>query len=118
MSSSGAQGPQRLYRGNGGFRLSRRESRMAARGHARCDSATGQRGRSYQKLTCRGTGALRPRHTSYPLRRGRLERFAPARRSQHAGLDGEQLDGRVIVRATQSLPEVLRRAGRDDDVEG
>ena len=47
--------------------------------------------------------ALHPRHASHPLRRRRLERFAAARRSQDARLDGEQLDGRAAVPAAQPL---------------
>jgi hypothetical protein len=50
--------------------------------------------RTYQQLACRGAGAPRAWYTSHPLRRGRLQRFAAARRSPDAGLDAKQLDGR------------------------
>ena len=50
-----------------------------------------------------GRRALHPGNETHTVWRGRLERFTPACRSQDARLDGEQLDGRFTVSATQTL---------------
>ena len=48
---------------------------------------------AYREAHRHGATAFHTGHQAHPLWRGRLERFAPARRSRLARLDGEQLDG-------------------------
>ena len=75
----------------------------AARTNLAAHRAPGHDRRACREAHRHGARALHPRHAAHPLRRGRLERLAAARRPEHARLDGEQLDGRAALPAAPPL---------------